>query len=111
MTNATGEIFCWHKSRIDCLAKIVLALFQVRTVNLSEIALAMYGKAQVSSNYRRLQRFFALCPSTMPAWHAGALVLSVAHEGSAIPLFWQMLPKDDTSTVSSATNNVSAMSL
>lgn len=33
----------WHKSRRDCFAQMLLALFMVRSVNLSEIAVAMDG--------------------------------------------------------------------
>ena len=51
--------FGWNKARMDCFAKMLLSLFAVRTVNLSEIAVGFAGKAQKDSNYRRLQRFFA----------------------------------------------------
>lgn len=36
----------WHKSRIECLAQMLLALFVVRSVNLSEIAVAMEGRVR-----------------------------------------------------------------
>lgn len=41
-----------HKSRIDCFAKMLIALFIVRGVNLSEIAVAMEGAASISSRYK-----------------------------------------------------------
>lgn len=45
----------WHKSRIDCFAQMLLALFVVRSVNLSEIAVAMNGdKASIESRYKRI---------------------------------------------------------
>ena len=50
----------WNKARIDCLARLLLALFAVRTVNLSELAVGFGAEAEISSRYRRLQRFFAL---------------------------------------------------
>jgi hypothetical protein len=53
-----GNQLNWHGSRIDFLAKFMLALIAVRTVNLAEIAIAFAGQAQVDSKYNRLQRFF-----------------------------------------------------
>ncbi|HAT8860266.1 TPA: hypothetical protein JBE16_15750 [Legionella pneumophila subsp. pneumophila] len=50
----------WHKSREDCFAQMLLALFMVRSVNLSEIAVAMDGtKASIDSRYKRIYRFFS----------------------------------------------------
>jgi hypothetical protein len=49
----------WSKARLDCLARLLLALFAVRTVNLSEIATAFGSEAEMSSRYKRLQRFFS----------------------------------------------------
>jgi len=48
----------WHLSRIKCLSSIMTGLFQVKTVNLAEIATPFPGRAEMESNYRRLQRFF-----------------------------------------------------
>ncbi len=36
-----GQQLNWHKSRLDCFTQILLALFIVRSVNLSEIAVTM----------------------------------------------------------------------
>ena len=50
----------WNKSRIGCLARMVLAMIAVRTVNLVDIACAFGGgQTKVLSNYWRLQRFFS----------------------------------------------------
>ncbi len=35
-----SENLSWNKARLDCFVKMLLALFVVRTVNLSEIAVA-----------------------------------------------------------------------
>ena len=51
--------FDWHQQRIHCLTRVILALIKVRSVNLMEIACAFGGKAQMTSSYRRLQRFFS----------------------------------------------------
>jgi hypothetical protein len=37
----------------------LIALLKVKTVNLAEIATALNPQAKISSNYRRLQRFFS----------------------------------------------------
>lgn len=52
-----SQTLTFHKQRIDCLARFLLGLFSVRTVNLSEIAVAFQGKAIKDSRYKRLQRF------------------------------------------------------
>lgn len=117
-----GESFAWNKARLDCFSRMLLALFAVRTVNLSEHAVAFASKAKVRSRYIRLQRFFkqvtfdydvlarwifALFFSGKKAvyitidrtnWFWGKskiniFVLGVAYEGLSIPLFWQILPK------------------
>lgn len=47
-----------HGARISLLGFLLLELLKVKTVNLSELALAFEGKAKPESNYKRLQRFF-----------------------------------------------------
>lgn len=47
-----------HQARIELMSNFIVALIRVRSVNLAEIATGFSGQAQVSSNYRRLQRFF-----------------------------------------------------
>jgi hypothetical protein len=49
----------WHKSRVNCFAQMLLALFMVRSVNLSEIAVAMDDdRASIDSRYKRIYLFF-----------------------------------------------------
>lgn len=53
-----GERLGWHKSRLDCFGQMLLSLFKVRSVNLSEIAVAMEGsKSSIDSRYKRVYRF------------------------------------------------------
>jgi hypothetical protein len=40
-----GESFAWHKARLDCFTKMLLALFAVCTVNLRELAVAFCSDA------------------------------------------------------------------
>jgi hypothetical protein len=111
----------WHGARLFFLAQFLLALFEVKTVNLAQLATALSGRAQVASNYKRLQRFFRLfqieqaqiarlvvaCLPLAERWHLSldrtnwrfgrteinVLMLAVVHQGSAFPLFWTVLGK------------------
>src|SRR5262245_63635858 len=47
----------WNKARIKFVARFLLALYAMRTVNLSILATAFSGHAKEESNYKRLQRF------------------------------------------------------
>jgi len=122
LINSLNGSLGWNKARVSCFVHVLLALFSVRTVNLKEIALAFQSKAQLDSRYRRLQRFFALfnfdytqiarwifrlyvtdgdrvyLAIDRTNWYWGkkkinVFMLSVAHEGMAIPIFWIMLDK------------------
>jgi hypothetical protein len=112
----------WNKARLDCFSKMLLALFAVRTVNLREIAVALNSDAQLDSRYKRLKRFFSQisidkvaicrwmfrlffsdkdkCYFTIDRtnWFFGKakiniLMVGVAYEGIAIPLYWTLLKK------------------
>nr|CRH05283.1 Transposase [Candidatus Magnetococcus massalia]CRH05597.1 Transposase [Candidatus Magnetococcus massalia]CRH06389.1 Transposase [Candidatus Magnetococcus massalia]CRH06727.1 Transposase [Candidatus Magnetococcus massalia] len=116
----------WHQARIHFLVLFLEALIKVRTVNLTEIATAMDGRAKVASNYKRLQRFlhhypldFVCFTQWMMSWvkieqpwllcldrtnwefgktPINFLVLAVAYKGAAIPLFWTLLSKKGNSS-------------
>lgn len=56
----------WNKARIKFVARFLLALYAVQSVNLSLLATAFSGHAQEESNYKRRQRFlrgFTMCGS------------------------------------------------
>ena len=53
-----GQQLNWHKSRLDCFTQMLLALFTVRSVNLSEIAVAMQDETSKESREKRVYRFF-----------------------------------------------------
>lgn len=121
-----GNFLFWNKARLDCFTQMLLALFTVRTVNLSEMAVAMASKAEVASRYKRLQRFFrhfrldynviakfifSLFFSAKEIyitidrtnWFWGKakiniLTLAVAYEGVAIPILWCLLNKAGNAT-------------
>jgi hypothetical protein len=111
----------WHGARLNFLSMFLVALFRVRTVNLSELALAFPSSAHSDSSYKRLQRFLrdfefsygdwaqAMLrlvgvpePWTLTLdrtnWRFGGsdhniLMLGVCYEGVSIPLLWWMLDK------------------
>jgi hypothetical protein len=111
----------WNRARIKFVARFLLALYTVQTVNLAMLATAFSGSATEESNYKRLQRF--LRSFTMPYaevaafvvrllgipgpytlaldrtnWRFGAvalniLLLSIVYRGIAFPVVWVVLPK------------------
>ena len=58
LRDALRPYLSWHGARLSFLAAFLIALLRVKTVNLSELASGFSGKAQTSSHYKRLQRFF-----------------------------------------------------
>ena len=112
----------WHKSRIDCFAKMLLVLMTVQTVNLSKLANQIVSRSNVSVRYRRLQRFFSTIEinydvvakflfhlfvfegksiyltmdRTNWKWdqkNINILMLGIVYKGAAIPIYWILLNK------------------
>ena len=48
----------WHKSHLDVLSILIVAIIKRRTVNWAELATTFPGVAATPSCYRRIQRFF-----------------------------------------------------
>jgi len=120
-----AENIDWHKARINFLAKFLVALIQVRNVNLAEIASVFPGRAKAESHYKRIQRFLrffeisyaviaCLIVTLMGVprpwvltldrsnWQLGQtplniLVLGIVYKGVAIPLLWTILQKKGNS--------------
>jgi|SRR5947209_6901911 len=116
----------WNRARINFVAKFLVALIQVRSVNLAEVASVFAGGALKGSHYKRIQRFlrsfelpyagvaaFVLRLLGVPRpwaltldrtdWYLGQtplniLVLGVVHQGTAFPLLWVVLPKKGCSS-------------
>ncbi len=114
-----------NKARGNFLAKFLVALLQVKTVNLSEIANVFAGRAKSESHYKRIQRFLRffevpyavialalvrLLPLEAPYvltldrtnWQLGQmplnlLVLGIAYKGVALPILWTVLQKKGNS--------------
>ncbi len=60
----------WNRARIKFLARLLVALFQVQTVNLGKIASVFASNAKVASNYKRLQRFVRFFRFLKLRWRA-----------------------------------------
>ena len=124
LTSLLFQVFGWHLARAKCGAAIIVALIKVRTVNLTDLATALPGKAKVDSKYKRLQRFFKevsldfrlvakLIVSWLPEgpwilamdrtnwmigqWSINILYLAIVYNGVAIPILWNCLPKKGNS--------------
>lgn len=50
----------WHRARLACFAALIVAVIKIRTVNLAQLAPLINPRRAPGTNYRRLQRFFAL---------------------------------------------------
>jgi len=120
------QYFVWNKARLECFCGMLISLFTARTVNLSEIAVCLPSGAQVGSRYKRLQRFFSqfkinydfiakfifklffsdqkiYLTIDRTNWFWGKakiniLTLGAAHEGIAVPIFWNLLNKAGNAT-------------
>ena len=118
----------WNKARTDLLSFFIVALLKVRSVKLTNIAVAMPGRAKTESKYKRLQRFFAgfdfsmddiskLIVQFLPVcaekwdlsmdrtnWKFGKkninpLVLGIVHLGVAFPIIWITFSKRGNSSM------------
>jgi len=113
------------KARCNFVAKFLVALLQVKTTNLSEIAQVFAGRARPDSHYKRIQRFLRFFAVPLAAvatlivkllpirgpfvltldrtnWQLGQtplnlLVLGVAWRGVSFPLLWSVLEKKGNS--------------
>lgn len=122
-----SENLSWNRARIKFLARFLVALFQVQTVNLVKIASVFTGNAKMESQYKKIQRFlhFFLIDQTEIAglvlrilklappytiaidrteWNLGrhrvnVLMLSISYKAVAIPLFWEIWDERGCSSI------------
>lgn len=127
LSKSLKQHLSWNKCRIDCFAKMIIALLTVRTVKLTEWAQVFLTNANADSAYMRIKRFFRYfdLDGDMLAkfifnlfgfsrgrwyltldrtnWEFGCfkinfLVLAVAYKGVAVPLMWTLLNKKGNSS-------------
>ena len=116
----------WNKARLACFTRMLIALLTIRSVNLNKLAAIFSSSSQISSRYRRLQRFFALfrldyekiaglifklffiageewyLTMDRTNWQWGksdinVLMLGIVYRGAAIPIYWELLDKKGNS--------------
>jgi hypothetical protein len=82
LEQALAEHLPLHLARIKFIACFLIAIIQVKTVNLDQIATAFPGKAKKASNYKRLQRFlrFLELPYALVADLVVKLLVCWAHQ-------------------------------
>ncbi len=124
--DALREHFTINAARLDSFTAIIRGLILTSTVNLKRIASTVPGDSFQESKYARLCNFIAEVEFDYESfaaftlsflgienkswtlaldrtnWSYGEsetniLVLSIIHKGSAVPLFWELLPKKGTS--------------
>ena len=111
----------WHKSHLDALSILIVAIIKRRTVNWAELATTFPGVAATPSCYRRIQRFFKdvafeeetiaqliahlfapegawMLSMDRTNWMFGKfkiniLYLAINYKGMALPILWTLLPK------------------
>lgn len=120
LSKILNQYFNFHKARSDCLAQLVIAMINVKTVNFAHLATAFMTESFPQSCYKRIQRFFRFLkfdPFTVSSmvltlfvfqtkklslaldrtnWKVGKLdinilMLTVAYKGIALPLMWRQL--------------------
>ena len=116
-----------RKSRLESFCVLVVGVLLSRTVNLGRLACLFPTRAEIASNYRRLQRFFEqvildtsqlarvivriaglgsgpwLLALDRTCWTFGRhdiniLMLAIIRNGIAIPVMWDVLGRAGTST-------------
>lgn len=116
-----------RKSRLESLCVLVIAVLVSRTVNLSHLCGSFPSRAEIASNYRRLQRFFEqvsldyealarvivrvsglgqgpwLLALDRTSWKLGRrdvniLTLAVVRDGIAVPILWTVMTRAGNSS-------------
>ncbi|MEZ5534871.1 MAG: IS4 family transposase [Thiolinea sp.] len=127
LRNSVKDHLGWGKPRLDCFIGMLLALLRIQRMDLGLLAVAMDSPAEVSSRYRRLQRFFSEVHFDYDAlarliyslfgfaqqpvyltldrtnWQWGKknlniLTLAIVYQGAAIPIYWLVLNKKGNSS-------------
>jgi hypothetical protein len=65
-----SENLTWNRAPIKFLARFMVAIFQLQTVNLTKIGCVFSGHAKIACNYKKLQRFLRFFRFRKWKWHA-----------------------------------------
>src|SRR3954465_7589264 len=87
-----GQHLLLRKSRLESFCVLVVGVLLSRTVNLSHLAGTFPTRAEIASNYRRLQRFFEQV--VLDSNQLARAVVRIAGIGSGprlLPPFWSRL--------------------
>jgi hypothetical protein len=127
LSKELNQTFNWNKARMDCFVGMLIALLKLRSINLTELAIALPSTAQKESRYRRIQRFicghfldfdkvalfimqlfqfldsdfYLTLDRTNWKWgekNINILMLAVVYKGVAIPIYWVLLNKKGNSS-------------
>lgn len=127
LRNSLKDHLGWGKPRLVCFVSMLLAVLRIQRMDLSRLAVAMDGTTDVTSRYRRLQRFFSEVRFDYDAlarlivnlfgfdrqpfyltldrtnWQWGKknlnlLTLGIVYKGAAIPVYWLVLNKKGNSS-------------
>lgn len=122
LRRCVGEHLPMRKSRLESFCVLIVGVLLSRTVNLSPLAGMFPTRAEIASNYRRLQRFFEqisldsdqlarivvrigrigsgpwLLALDRTSWKLGrrdinVLMLAIVHNGIAVPVMWEVLER------------------
>ena len=120
LTKILRPHFTGNKSRIECMAAIILGMISSGSVNLAKITAKVHSEIKFNSMYKRIQGFFLefpLCLNEVAAfvlvilpfnnirlvfdrtnWMFGKsdinyFVLAICYKNVSIPIFWRNLNK------------------
>lgn len=58
LRNSLKDHLGWSKPRLTCFVSMLLAVLRIQRMDLSRLAVALGGPAEIPSRYRRLTAFF-----------------------------------------------------
>lgn len=120
LSKALNQTFNWNKARMDCFVGMLIALFKLRSINLTELAAGFPSWTLKESRYRRIQPFIVehfldfdmvalsiiklfgfletdyclALDRTNWKWgdkNINILMLVVVYKGVVIPVYWVLL--------------------
>jgi len=106
-----NDYFGWSKARMACFVGMLVALFKVRTINLTELACGFTIDFSLVASWviqffgLTDKQFYLIVDRTNWQWgkkSINILMLSIKYKGIAIWMFWSLLDKKVNSNCQSA---------